>query len=116
MNVLSEEKLATCDPRLYFIIEAADKIMPLVVICGERTEAEQAENIKKGVSWTMNSLHLRRPSLAVDVAPKPVDWNNLDAFRRLKDVIFKAAEDAGVELVWGGDWKQRDLGHYQIKQ
>jgi len=76
------------------------------------------------VSWTMDSLHLRRPSLAVDLAPKPIDWKNISAFFKLKEIMFKEAAADGVELIWGGDWngngiserREYDYGHFQIKE
>ena len=30
-------------------------------------------------------------------------------------MAFKsAAADAGVAIVWGGDWTQKDFGHYEL--
>lgn len=122
MNIRSEERLATCDKRLQRITERADKRMPLVVIGGERDREQQRQNIINGVSWTMDSLHLRRPSLAVDLAPKPIDWKNISAFFKLKEIMFEEAAADGVTLRWGADWNmngrtergENDYGHYEI--
>ena len=128
MTPLSLTKLATCDKRIQQIIIEANKIMPLQVLCGHRTLAEQTVAYQTGHSKTMHSKHLAEPSLAVDVAPldknNQINWKDLRPFLKLKDVIFAVALRLGyLDLIrWGGDWDrdgitergEDDYGHYEL--
>lgn len=52
---------------------------------------------------------------AFDVAPYPLNWNDERSFKDLSVVIKQAADDMGVAIVWGGDWKTtKDLPHYEL--
>lgn len=67
-----------------------------------RTEAEQRENVRKGVSGTMKSYHL--VGQAIDFVPAnssgKVSWNWYD-----RDDIQKAVKEAKrLGFTWGGDW------------
>jgi len=87
-----------------------------------RTPAEQAENIRKGVSWTSHSKHLPNASgkaRAIDVCPYGM-WNlhgpdklQWDANDPVWQEIGRIGESLG--LTWGGRWKQRDMGHFEVK-
>lgn len=48
---------------------------------------------------------------AVDVAPWPINWNDLAGFMRLKGIMFEAAAECGVTLRWGGDWNENGVPH-----
>jgi hypothetical protein len=74
------------------------------------------------VRWP-NSKHNRQPSEAVDVAPCPVDWEDLNRFRFFAGYVLGVANTMGIELRWGGDWDQdtqvednvfNDLCHFEI--
>lgn len=41
---------------------------------------------------------------ALDLAPYPVDWDNLARFDRLALLMFRAASIEGVNIRWGADW------------
>lgn len=81
-----------------------------------RTPEEQAENIRKGVSWTKHSRHLTGD--AIDVCPfetyhlhgpDKLQWDAADPIWKRIGTIGEAC---GLE--WGGRWKQADLGHFQV--
>ncbi len=81
-----------------------------------RTPAEHAANLAKGVSWTTHSKHL--DGLAIDIAPyetflaagaRKLLW---DAHDPIWSRIGAIGEALG--LTWGGRWKQRDLGHFEL--
>ncbi len=79
-----------------------------------------------GTSWTLNSKHRvderghsvgRKKSDAVDVAPWPIDWEDVVRFQVVASFILAAAMRLGVRLEWGGLWGklQKDWGHFEIK-
>lgn len=60
---------------------------------------------------------------AVDLAPYPIDWDNVSRFDRLAHLMFDAAKMEGVHIKWGADWdedgKPRERGesdspHFQL--
>jgi peptidoglycan L-alanyl-D-glutamate endopeptidase CwlK len=62
----------------------------------------------------MNSRHII--GQAVDIVPLPVDWNNPKPFGLVAEAMKKAADELGVKITWGGDFKTFvDLPHYQIE-
>lgn len=111
---LSAERLATCDERLQRILNEAIKRVDFTVICGHRDEEAQEEAFRLNrskVRWPM-SKHNRLPSLAVDVAPYPIDWKDTARFARLAGYIERVAHEQGVTIRWGGDfngnWRSDD--------
>lgn len=100
------ELLARC-------VEAGYMVM---VVDTLRTPEEHAENLRKGVSWTTRSKHL--DGFAIDIAPyeqyalheaDKLNWN-------ANDPVWKKLGEIGesIGLVWGGRWKQKDLGHFEM--
>lgn len=117
--------LQTCDNSLQEICFEAIKILDFSVISGHRGEDEQAQLLKQGKTKAkyMESKHNYSPSLAVDIAPYPVDWNDKERFYILAGIMIAIAHSKGVKLRWGGDWnmnwnlkdnKFNDLGHFEI--
>lgn len=138
----SQKLLATAHPDLQKVMNEAIKHYDFTVLYGHRTPSEQLSLFKKGRKLVGNrwvkvgktstdkdgtvrkSKHNYLPSLAVDVAPYPIDWNNIERFIELKEVIFTAADKVGVKLTWGADWdgdgdiaehSLQDYPHYEIK-
>ena len=88
---------------------------------GRRTPDRQQELVDSGASQTLNSKHLT--GNAVDVAPWPLDWDDTDRFRAFGGYVIGIAQQAGVELRWGGDWDGdwcftdqtfHDLPHFEL--
>ena len=68
--------------------------------------------VKEGKSQTMNSRHLT--GHAVDLVPFPVSWD-WTYFYPIADAMKDAAQELGVDLEWGGDWKSfKDGPHFQL--
>jgi peptidoglycan L-alanyl-D-glutamate endopeptidase CwlK len=84
------------------------------IIDGVRTPEEQAEYVARGVSWTMQSKHL--DGLAIDVMAYFNDKGRWEygLYEQIAVAFKAAAADAGVAIVWGGDWEQKDGGHYEL--
>lgn len=117
LSKLSRDRLATCHPDLRRVVEQVSRDEYVLVICGRRDEAQQNAAFLGGFSKKKypDSRHNADPSEAVDLAPGPrIDWKDTKAFERLAAKMLKAAEEMGVAIVWGGDWKMRDLPHFEL--
>ena len=138
----SLDRLATCHPDIQKVMNEVIKRVDIVVIYGHRTVAEQAEIFAKGRKlvngrWikvgktftdkdgTINkSMHNYYPSKAIDIAKYPINWNDINGFIELNDIVQEEAKKLGITLVWGADWDSdgniaehslRDYPHFQIK-
>lgn len=113
----SQDKLSTCDSRLQEICNEAIKEYDFVVLCGHRDKEAQDLAFAQGNSkleWP-KSNHNTAPSVAVDLAPYPIDWKNLQRFRDLAAVMHKVAASKNIPLVWGGEWKTfKDFPHFEL--
>lgn len=122
----SLDKLSTCHPDLQKLFQEVVKHYDCTILCGYRSQKDQEQALKEGNSklgWP-NSPHNKSPSLAVDVVPCPIDWNNTKAFYHFAGFVRATALQMGINLVWGGDWdsdfdlidqKFNDLPHFEIK-
>ena len=123
LSATSEARLEGVHPDLVKVVRRAIAITAndFTVTCGLRTEKEQAENVKRGVSKTMKSKHLPQRdgySHAVDLAPlvggKPsFVWGK--PYDDVSGAMKQAAAELGVKIQWGGDWKKfKDGPHYEL--
>jgi peptidoglycan L-alanyl-D-glutamate endopeptidase CwlK len=121
----SLEKLSTCDERLQIVLKEAIRHFDFTVTCGHRGQADQDRAVAEGKSKTPwpTSKHNSFPAMAVDVAPYPIDWNDLLRFAYLAGHIMECAAQMGIKLRWGGDWDRdtrvsderfKDLPHFEI--
>lgn len=107
---LSRKRLGTCHPKLQLLFNEVIKHWDCAILEGRRSLERQKELVARGASRTMNSMHLREPSLAVDAAPYPVDWNDHERFLAFGGFVLGVASQLGVDVVWGRDWDgDRDL-------
>jgi peptidoglycan L-alanyl-D-glutamate endopeptidase CwlK len=84
------------------------------VIEGMRDINRQRQLVKSGASTTMNSRHLT--GHAVDIAPWPISWEWED-FYPIEEAMKLAADELGIDLEWGGDWKSfKDGPHWQLSR
>ena len=97
-------QLDSCEPDLRRLFFEVINHWDCTVIEGQRTEEQQEENVRRRVSQTMYSKHLFDPSQAVDVAPYPIDWNDLERFRAFGGFVLGVASQMGIPIRWGGDW------------
>ena len=114
----SERSLKGLHPDLVRVVRRALELTPVdfAITEGLRTKARQTELVAAGASWTMNSRHLT--GHAVDIAPfigGMVRWD-WPPFRVLALAMKDAAEELGVPITWGGDWKVRDGPHFELNR
>ena len=79
---ISQTRLNTCHPDLITLCNEVIKDFDFSVVCGHRNQVSQMVAYEQGKSqlpWP-ESKHNKYPSLAVDVAPYPIDWNDKGAF------------------------------------
>lgn len=121
----SKERLATCHPDLQAVCNELIKQYDFSVLCGHRGEREQNEAYKKGTSNVRypNSAHNKKPSMAVDIAPYPINWDDISRFNemliRFDTVanILRAEGKIKSQFVYGGQWaKLKDWPHIQVKE
>ena len=114
MGAGSLARLATCHPDLQRLVREVYRrtTEDLSVACGHRGKVDQDRAFAEGHSklrWP-KSRHNSYPSLAVDLWPYPVDWQDHAAFERLRALVLETARDLEIpiEII---DW---DLPHYQL--
>lgn len=121
----SIRRLASCDTRLQLIMKEAIKITDFAVLEGYRTNEEQDTLRERGLTKIKggDGKHNKFPSLAVDLAPWPIDWEDSLRFCFLAGIITALAYRLGIKIRWGGDWDGdgdlknqafHDLGHFEL--
>ena len=111
----SKERLEGVHPDLVAVVERAIEIskVDFTVLESVRSVARQRELFNKGASKTMNSRHLT--GHAVDLAPWPIDWNDLGRFRIMSEAVKMASVELEVPVTWGGDWRSfYDGPHFEL--
>lgn len=123
--------ITTCHPDLQILFSTVVEKFDCSVICGHRGEIEQAEAFEEDNSRVEypDSKHNSYPSMAADVAPYPVDWNDIHRFYFFAGQVMAVAEalyHQGVmehRVRWGGDWdgdtevkdnRFNDLVHFEL--
>jgi len=124
----SLSRLDEVEPRLVSLCHAVVKDFDITIIEGKRDLETQKKYVKEGKSKTLKSKHLE--GRAIDIAPYPVDWDNLARFYYLAGMMKSYSYSMGFKIRWGGDWdsdnqfgtrgkytgkeKFKDLVHFEI--
>lgn len=123
----SKERLEQCDERLQALAEAVLQIHDCSVLTGHRSENAQNQAYVEGYStiqWPY-SKHNSLPSLAIDLAPFPIDWENTKRFYYFAGIVMGVAKQMNLPIRWGGDWDMDndlddsnflDLVHFEINE
>lgn len=117
LSKLSKQRLSTCHEDLQKLVEAVAEEEKCAVICGYRGRYEQEEAYFSGKSKAMwgKSKHNLKPSMAVDVVPIPLNWEDIDSFEKLGKTIMQKAKDLNINIKWGRDFKGlKDYPHYEL--
>lgn len=121
----SKAILETCHSDIQRVMNEAIKYFDFTVLEGHRGEAAQNAAFAAGKSKLKYPFgkHNNLPSLAVDIAPYPIDWKNRERFIYLAGVVMGIASQMNIKLRWGGDWngdtevadnKFDDLPHFEL--
>jgi hypothetical protein len=123
----SSRKLQTAHPDLQKVFNRLIEYFDHTILCGHRDEEAQTEAYESGHStkpWP-ESKHNIYPSVAVDAAPYPIDWNDRERFSYFAGQVMATARELGVKLRWGGDWDMDtevadngfdDLVHFELAE
>ena len=108
----SRIQLDTCHADLQVVFGLVINYFDHRIIEGHRDEATQNKYYADGltqVRWP-NSAHNKQPSMAVDVAPWPINWGDRERmhyFAGYVKAIARTLYELGriTHLIrWGGDW------------
>lgn len=118
-------RLKQAHPMLQEVMNEAIKKYNFTILDSQRGRAaqEKAFHEKKSKAHFGESAHNWSPSVALDVAPLPIDWNNTAKFEELADIVMRIAKEKKIPLRWGGDWDMDgkrnrsgliDLPHFEL--
>lgn len=87
-----------------------------ILVCGKRSQKEQDELFAQGrtkpgkkVTWTRSSKHISGNAFdIVAIVDGRVSWDKKDYLR-----MGELGKQLGLH--WGGDWKVRDYGHFELE-
>ncbi len=141
----SFQRLNTCHDDIIAVCNELILITDFTVITGRRTQEEQFHlfksgrerfkgtwevvNRKKVVTYKDGFKRLSRHqtehgevSTAIDLAPYPIRWKNIERFQFLAGAFLGIAHRLQMQEIiysqfeWGGHWKRfKDYPHIQIK-
>ncbi len=121
----SSKNLGEAHSALQAVFREVIKTFDCAVIEGHRGQVEQNAAFHAGKSklkWP-ESKHNSLPSLAVDVCPYPIDWQDARRFYLFAGYVLATARAMGVKMRWGGDWDGdfywkdqtfHDLPHFEL--
>lgn len=128
----SKDRLATCHPDLQLLFNTVINTFDCTIICGHRGQKDQEIAFKTGKSRLKfpESKHNSSPSWAVDAAPYPINWKDMNGFCWFAGYVLGIADMLHLQgkmehrIRWGGDWNRnydmgdekglRDLVHFEI--
>jgi peptidoglycan L-alanyl-D-glutamate endopeptidase CwlK len=95
------------------------KVYDFTVLCGHRDQATQEAAFAAGTTkehWP-NSHHNSLPAKAVDIAPYPIDWNDLKRFSDLMEHVHSEANAQNIKVRFGRDFPTlHDWPHVELAE
>jgi hypothetical protein len=121
----SKKQLSTCNKKLQEVFNEVIKTVDCSVLEGHRGENRQNALYKEGKTKVKfpKGRHNHNPSLAVDVVPYPIDWDDRERFHLFAGFVLGVANQMGIPIRWGGDWNQNwevddnqfdDFPHFEL--
>ena len=113
----SIERLQGVHPDLVRVVERAIDLTTIdfTVLEGLRSPERQQTLVASGASQTLNSRHIT--GHAVDLGAwvdNQVDWS-WPLYTKIANAMKAAANELGVAIVWGGDWRTfKDGPHFEL--
>ena len=121
----SNATLEGCHPDLQKLFQEVIKNFDCTILQGHRSKKLQDEYYRTGKSKVEypNSKHNSLPSMAADVAPYPINWNDKERFYYFAGYVKGLADQMDIKIRWGGDWDGdtkvndqtfMDLPHFEL--
>jgi len=114
----SQAALDTAHPDLQRLFQAVlDAGHDCTILVGHRTQEAQDECCRMGHSKTPwpTSKHNSLPSMAVDVMPCPIDWDNSVQHDEFAVQVRLIADELKIKVRWGGTFKKLiDKPHWEL--
>jgi len=113
----SHERLRGVSPDLCAVVKRAIELTDIDfgVSEGLRDERTQREYVAKGASTTMKSRHLTGHAVDLYAYVGGMARWEWPLYEKIATAMFKAADELGVDLEWGGNWKSfKDGPHFQL--
>lgn len=113
----SLKRLQTCHPLLQDLFNEVIKHHDCSIISGYRGREEQEEAFNNGNSKAHygQSNHNFSPSLAVDVMPYPINWDDIKGIHKFAGFVLGVAAEKNIPVRWGGTFKNFfDGPHYEL--
>ena len=122
----SKNALHSCDERLIKVFDEVIKTVDCSVLEGHRGQSKQDKYYEEGKSKVKypSGRHNKLPSMACDVVPYPIDWDDRERFTLFAGFVLGIAKSMGINLRWGGDWDQDwtvkdnkfdDFPHFELR-
>lgn len=117
LGMRSKRRLKGLHPDLVAVVKRAIELTEIdfTVLEGMRSVSRQRELVNKGASTTMNSRHLTGHGVDLGaLVDGKIRWD-WPLYHKIADAMKQAAQEKGVDLEWGGDWKSFPDGpHFQL--
>ncbi len=128
----SFSKLSTCHPDLQALFYEVIKHYDCTIICGYRNQEDQEKAYREGNTKLHypSGKHNHQPSIAVDVTPYPIDFDNEKLALWFGGYVMGIAQKLKDEgkithsIRWGGSWGGlgdlntsgilQDLDHFEL--
>lgn len=123
MTVRAAGRLEKVHPDLVRLVMDVGSARDIFVVQGSRLLAEEEAAILAGRSALKDPKHskhvivpgFRELAEAVDLAPYPVNWMDIPAFKDLGAFVKERAGVLGIAIKWGGDWVSlHDYDHVEL--
>jgi len=121
----SQTRLDSCHPDIKRLFSEVLQGRDCSILEGHRVEEIQNELFKQGLSkleWP-DSTHNKVPSLGIDAAPYPINWEDSKNFYFFAGYVLGIADKLNIKIRWGGDWDSdkdlndqtfMDLVHFEL--
>ncbi len=125
-SAASKKRLEGAHPLLQKLMNEAIKEADFVILDSQRGRADQEKAVKGGFSKVHygDSAHNWNPSVALDIAPYPINWNDAKRFTDLQIKVIKPIADRlGIPIRQGVDFNRNgnltddkwdDLPHIEL--
>lgn len=114
----SLSNLAPVNPRLQAVAHCAlnRSEVDFVVYHGLRSEEEQRSMIARGVSWVNRSRHQDGDAIDVMALVNGKGTWEPEPYYKIAQAFYSCGNELQTPITWGGEWRVKDLVHFEVKK